>query len=168
MFFKNLKIFEKIENHDLRDTLFHTKQITKIVVTSLCVADEVKLQLAQSGVMTDRLLPLLHSCARAAESSDQEDSQQTEKLASDLLVLLLTGDRSMEALYDGGAGQVYKQSLNWLISPREHLRVCGALAIGNFARNGGCSPHFRSLWGGNCGSEWKFYETVMWDCNVRL
>ena len=42
----------------------------------------------------------------------------------------------MDILYEDGKGSVFKESLSWLQSASEHLRMSGALAIGNFARNG--------------------------------
>ena len=45
-------------------------------------------------------------------------------------------DPSMDILYEDGKGPVYEESLSWLQSASEHLRMSGALAIGNFARNG--------------------------------
>ena len=45
-------------------------------------------------------------------------------------------DPSMDILYEDGKGPVFKESLSWLQSASEHLRMSGALAIGNFARNG--------------------------------
>lgn len=42
----------------------------------------------------------------------------------------------MDILYEEGKGLVYTESVSWLQSPSEHLKMSGALAIGNFARNG--------------------------------
>ena len=49
---------------------------------------------------------------------------------------LLFIDESMEILYGGGHGAVYKASLRWLGTTNTQLQMAGALAIGNFARNG--------------------------------
>nr|KAG5690696.1 hypothetical protein BaRGS_005059 [Batillaria attramentaria] len=49
---------------------------------------------------------------------------------------------SMEKLYGGGEGLVFKQCIKWLESDVDSLRVLGALAIGNFARS---DAHCRQL-----------------------
>ena len=57
-------------------------------------------------------------------------------------------DGSMEKLYGGGEGQVFKQCVQWLEADTDNLKVLGALAVGNFARSGAfllllyeCSAH---------------------------
>ena len=45
-------------------------------------------------------------------------------------------DGSMEKLYGGGEGQVFKQCVQWLEADTDNLKVLGALAVGNFARSG--------------------------------
>ena len=57
-------------------------------------------------------------------------------------------DGSMEKLYGGGEGQVFKQCVQWLEADTDNLKVLGALAVGNFARSGAfllllyeCSSH---------------------------
>ena len=42
----------------------------------------------------------------------------------------------MEMLFDDGKGSIFQESLKWLDSKQEHLRLSGALAVGNFARSG--------------------------------
>ena len=49
---------------------------------------------------------------------------------------LYATDGSMEKLYGGGEGLVFKQCLQWLEADLDSLRVLGALAVGNFARSG--------------------------------
>lgn len=46
----------------------------------------------------------------------------------------------MEALYGGGEGQVYKQCMQWLDGNIIGLKTLGALAVGNFGRNGQFLP----------------------------
>lgn len=102
------------------------------LLCSLAENDEIKVKLAQS-FLCDHLIQTIQS------NSDElaESNQQLLKLSSDLIVLLLTGDKSMEILFENGKGTVYKESIRWLESSCEYLQISGALAIGNFARNDG-------------------------------
>lgn len=45
-------------------------------------------------------------------------------------------DKSMEALFMNSEGPVFYEIVKWLDSDVDHLRLSGALAVGNFARNG--------------------------------
>ncbi|XP_052767707.1 rap1 GTPase-GDP dissociation stimulator 1-like [Mya arenaria] len=95
--------------------------------------DEVKDALAQT-----ELCPHLISLAQTnvQQNADySEENQQKIKLSSDLLILLLTGERSMEVLFDDGKGEIFGASLKWLDSEQDHLQISGALAVGNFARS---------------------------------
>ena len=42
----------------------------------------------------------------------------------------------MDILYEEGEGVVFKETVAWLKAPSEQLQMSGALAVGNFARNG--------------------------------
>ena len=42
----------------------------------------------------------------------------------------------METLFAGGDGSVFIESVKWLDSESDNLKIAGALAIGNFARSG--------------------------------
>ena len=42
----------------------------------------------------------------------------------------------MEVLFEDAKGIIYQECLKWMTSTNEHLRMSGALAMGNFARNG--------------------------------
>ncbi|XP_025092022.1 rap1 GTPase-GDP dissociation stimulator 1-like isoform X4 [Pomacea canaliculata] len=64
-----------------------------------------------------------------------QDREECVKLSSDLLLSLLVGDGSMEKLYGGGEGMVFKQCVQWLEAKSDSLKVLGALAVGNFARS---------------------------------
>ncbi|KAK2186270.1 hypothetical protein NP493_207g02024 [Ridgeia piscesae] len=104
------------------------------LLANLAENDGVKVQLARSELKNGSLLSLLETTSKGTCESDE--NLQLEKLVADLVVLLLTGDESMELLYDEGKGVVFEQVLRWVQSPKEHLRSSGVLAIGNFARNG--------------------------------
>lgn len=45
-------------------------------------------------------------------------------------------DESMQKLFEGGKGSVFKKVLSWVPSNNHQLQLAGALAIANFARNG--------------------------------
>ncbi|XP_064612236.1 rap1 GTPase-GDP dissociation stimulator 1-B-like isoform X1 [Liolophura sinensis] len=100
------------------------------LMATLAESDDVKDQLAATS-LPDHMVRLIQSTNGLSDSS----SQHKEKLASDLLVLLLTGDRSMDILYGKGEGPVFLESVKWLLSDSEHLQIAGALAVGNFARS---------------------------------
>lgn len=100
------------------------------LIGTLCEHDAFKLQLAKEG-LCDHLLSLVAQ----HELSTEEEDQTILKLACDIVVLILTGDEGMEYLYKVGTGNVYKSSVAWLESSCDTLRLAGALAIGNFARN---------------------------------
>lgn len=61
-------------------------------------------------------------------------SPELGKMASELLVTILVGDKSMEKLYMSGEGPLLQQSVEWLSSENDSLKTLGTLAIGNFAR----------------------------------
>lgn len=42
----------------------------------------------------------------------------------------------MNIIYGNGEGPVYKELVSWLTSNMDDLQIAGALAMGNFARNG--------------------------------
>ena len=42
----------------------------------------------------------------------------------------------MEILFKNGEGPVFYEMIKWLDSDIDHLKLSGALAVGNFARNG--------------------------------
>ncbi|XP_022236777.1 rap1 GTPase-GDP dissociation stimulator 1-like, partial [Limulus polyphemus] len=92
--------------------------------------DEVKLQLAELG-FCERLLKLMQKCQEGAYNGE---SYNILKTVCDLIILILTGDDSMEKLYNGGTTEVYKKTMAWITSDDENLQIGGALAAGNFAR----------------------------------
>ena len=59
-----------------------------------------------------------------------------KQCSGDDMYVVCVSDGSMEKLYGGGEGQVFKQCVRWLEADMDNLRVLGALAIGNFARSG--------------------------------
>lgn len=94
-------------------------------------SDEIKLALAHKGTC-ELVYDLVQ---RYGSHVDDEGSRSILKMACDLIVVILTGDASMEFLYDNGKGKVYEQMVFWLNSEDVDLLSTGILAIGNFARN---------------------------------
>ncbi|KAK3091335.1 hypothetical protein FSP39_019020 [Pinctada imbricata] len=92
--------------------------------------DEVKEVLAETN-LSNHLIRVIQSNTGKIDS----DSQQTIKMASDLLVLLLTGDRGMEKLFSDGSSPLYLEIVKWLESENSQLQLSSVLSIGNFARN---------------------------------
>ncbi|XP_025060047.1 rap1 GTPase-GDP dissociation stimulator 1 [Alligator sinensis] len=98
--------------------------------------DVIKLQLVEAG-----LVECLLEIVQKTVDSDKEDDIAELKTASDLMVLLLLGDESMQKLFEGGKGSVFQRVLSWIPSNNHQLQLAGALAIANFARNDGNCIH---------------------------
>ncbi|KAL5018526.1 hypothetical protein ScPMuIL_004248 [Solemya velum] len=108
---------------------FHRDTILELLI-GLADWDEVKDALSETN-LSNQLIRII----QLNTGLHDDESQQSVKMASDLLVLLLTGDKSMEVLFGDGEGPVFVESVKWLESDNHHLQLSGALALGNFARN---------------------------------
>ncbi|XP_063466278.1 rap1 GTPase-GDP dissociation stimulator 1 isoform X10 [Symphalangus syndactylus] len=103
---------------------------------NLAELDAIKLQLVEAG-----LVECLLEIVQQKVDSDKEDDITELKTGSDLMVLLLLGDESMQKLFEGGKGSVFQRVLSWIPSNNHQLQLAGALAIANFARNDGNCIH---------------------------
>ncbi|RLU17626.1 hypothetical protein DMN91_009862 [Ooceraea biroi] len=92
--------------------------------------EDAKLLLAKAGVC-ELLLKLLE---KHGPHCNDEETRSILKVACNLIVLILTGDDSMNFLYDDSKGPVYRKLVEWLESLDEDLRITAVLAMGNFAR----------------------------------
>ncbi|PSN38110.1 hypothetical protein C0J52_00840 [Blattella germanica] len=92
--------------------------------------ENVKSHLAHAG-LCELLVELLE---KHKPLVDDDETRNLMKMACDLIVLILTGDVSMNVLYDEGKGKVFEQMVAWLSSGDEDLQITGVLAMGNFAR----------------------------------
>ncbi|KAM6176509.1 rap1 GTPase-GDP dissociation stimulator 1 [Erethizon dorsatum] len=124
-----VKLFKKQVEHDKREMIFE-------VLAPLAENDAIKLQLVEAG-----LVECLLEIVQEKVDSDKEDDIAELKTASDLMVLLLLGDESMQKLFEGGKGNVFQRVLSWIPSNNHQLQLAGALAIANFARNDGNCIH---------------------------
>ncbi|XP_034357017.1 rap1 GTPase-GDP dissociation stimulator 1 isoform X4 [Arvicanthis niloticus] len=124
-----VKLFKKQIEHDKREMIFE-------VLAPLAENDAIKLQLVEAG-----LVECLLEIVQQKVDSNKEDDVAELKTASDLLVLLLLGDESMQKLFEGGKGSVFQRVLSWIPSNNHQLQLAGALAIANFARNDGNCIH---------------------------
>ncbi|KAL6038544.1 hypothetical protein STEG23_002537 [Scotinomys teguina] len=124
-----VKLFKKQIEHDKREMIFE-------VLAPLAENDAIKLQLVEAG-----LVECLLEIVQQKVDSDKEDDIAALKTASDLMVLLLLGDESMQKLFEGGKGSVFQRVLSWIPSNNHQLQLAGALAIANFARNDGNCIH---------------------------
>ncbi|XP_076431175.1 rap1 GTPase-GDP dissociation stimulator 1 isoform X4 [Peromyscus maniculatus bairdii] len=124
-----VKLFKKQVEHDKREMIFE-------VLAPLAENDAIKLQLVEAG-----LVECLLEIVQQKVDSDKEDDIAELKTASDLMVLLLLGDESMQKLFEGGKGSVFQRVLSWIPSNNHQLQLAGALAIANFARNDGNCIH---------------------------
>ncbi|KAG9480339.1 rap1 GTPase-GDP dissociation stimulator 1 isoform X2 [Eleutherodactylus coqui] len=124
-----VKLFKKQTEHEKKEMIFE-------VLAPLAENDAIKLQLVEAGLV-ECLLDIVHLTV----SSEKDDDIAELKTASDLMVLLLLGDESMQKLFEGGKGSVFQRVLSWLPSHNHQLQLAGALAIANFARNDGNCIH---------------------------
>ncbi|XP_076756858.1 visceral mesodermal armadillo-repeats [Xylocopa sonorina] len=92
--------------------------------------ENAKLLLAKAGVC-ELLLKLLE---KHSPYCTDEETRSVLKIACNLIVLVLTGDDSMNSLYDDSNGIVYKKLVEWLESKDRDLQITAVLAMGNFAR----------------------------------
>nr|XP_034313658.1 rap1 GTPase-GDP dissociation stimulator 1-B isoform X2 [Crassostrea gigas] len=92
--------------------------------------DEVKDVLAETS-LSNNLIQII----QVNQGKLDPESQQLIKMASDLLILLLTGDKGAETMFANGEGPVFIESVKWLEDEDSRLQMAAVLAIGNFARN---------------------------------
>ncbi|XP_059210111.1 rap1 GTPase-GDP dissociation stimulator 1 isoform X2 [Centropristis striata] len=124
-----VRLFQKQKEHEKKEMIFE-------VLAPLAENDVIKLQLVEAGLVEC----LLEVVAQTVDGEREEDIAQL-KTASDLMVLLLLGDESMQKLFEGGKGSVFQRVLSWIPSHNHQLQLAGALAIANFARNDGNCIH---------------------------
>uniref|UniRef100_A0A7N6C106 Rap1 GTPase-GDP dissociation stimulator 1 n=1 Tax=Anabas testudineus TaxID=64144 RepID=A0A7N6C106_ANATE len=124
-----VRLFQKQTEHEKKEMIFE-------VLAPLAENDVIKLQLVEAGLVEC----LLDVVAQTVDGEREEDIAQL-KTASDLMVLLLLGDESMQKLFEGGKGSVFQRVLSWIPSHNHQLQLAGALAIANFARNDGNCIH---------------------------
>ncbi|GFQ73517.1 rap1 GTPase-GDP dissociation stimulator 1-A [Trichonephila clavata] len=119
-----LNLLEKPLNDDIMDSLLE-------LFGNLCENDSAKLSLVQMG-LCEKLVDIIQKHRNSG--SVVTGTFNINKSVPDLIILILTGDESMELLWENGQGVVYKETLSWLKSNDENLLIAGALATGNFAR----------------------------------
>uniref|UniRef100_A0A4W5NCQ9 Rap1 GTPase-GDP dissociation stimulator 1 n=1 Tax=Hucho hucho TaxID=62062 RepID=A0A4W5NCQ9_9TELE len=124
-----VRLFQKQAEHEKKEMIFE-------VLAPLAENDVIKLQLVEAGLVECLLDVVTHT----VDGKRDEDVAQL-KTASDLMVLLLLGDESMQKLFEAGKGSVFERVLSWVPSHNHQLQLAGALAIANFARNDGNCIH---------------------------
>ncbi|XP_012885236.1 PREDICTED: rap1 GTPase-GDP dissociation stimulator 1 isoform X2 [Dipodomys ordii] len=149
-----VKLFKKQIEHDKREMIFE-------VLAPLAENDAIKLQLVEAG-----LVECLLEIVQQKVDSDKEDDIAELKTASDLMVLLLLGDESMQKLFEGGKGNVFQRVLSWIPSNNHQLQLAGALAIANFARN--VVNKAKMLSAGVTGAVLKFLKSEMPPVQFKL
>ncbi|XP_076236296.1 visceral mesodermal armadillo-repeats isoform X2 [Calliopsis andreniformis] len=91
--------------------------------------ENVKLLLAKGGICE---LLLKHLEKHSPYCTDEE-TRSMLKIACNIIVLILTGDESMNYLYDNSNGVVYKKLVEWLKSEDKDLQITAVLAMGEAA-----------------------------------
>ncbi|XP_066576909.1 rap1 GTPase-GDP dissociation stimulator 1 isoform X1 [Amia ocellicauda] len=124
-----VKLFKKQAEHEKKEMIFE-------VLAPLAENDVIKLQLVEAG-----LVECLLDIVGQTVDGEREEEVAELKTASDLMVLLLLGDESMQKLFEEGKGSVFQRVLSWVPSHNHQLQLAGALAIANFARNDGNCIH---------------------------
>ncbi|XP_064193721.1 rap1 GTPase-GDP dissociation stimulator 1-like isoform X2 [Anguilla rostrata] len=124
-----VRLFRKQVEREKKEVIFE-------VLAPLAENDVIKLQLVEAG-----LVECLLDVVDEALGGGREEDLAELKTASDLLVLLLLGDESMQKLFEGGQGSVFQRVLSWVPSNSHQLQLAGALALANFARNDGNCIH---------------------------
>ncbi|XP_062518909.1 rap1 GTPase-GDP dissociation stimulator 1-like isoform X2 [Corticium candelabrum] len=74
-------------------------------------------------------------CDEQTEGAISDEGMAIAYKAADLINLILTGDESMNMLFNDGHSRVVAAATHWLTLPYKKLVAAGALAIGNCARN---------------------------------
>uniref|UniRef100_A0A8C7LSS4 Rap1 GTPase-GDP dissociation stimulator 1 n=1 Tax=Oncorhynchus mykiss TaxID=8022 RepID=A0A8C7LSS4_ONCMY len=120
-----VRLFQKQAEHEKKEMIFE-------VLAPLAENDVIKLQLVEAGLVECLLDVVTHTV-----NGERDEDVAQLKTASDLMVLLLLGDESMQKLFDAGKGSVFERVLSWVPSHNHQLQLAGALAIANFARNDG-------------------------------
>ncbi|KAF7408298.1 hypothetical protein HZH66_002835 [Vespula vulgaris] len=111
---------------------------TSLEISEMCLEllydqaddEEVKLLLTKANI-PELLLKLIETHGPKCTS---EETRSVLKVACNLIILILTGDNSMNILYNNGKGTVYNNFVKWLDSNDEDFQVTAVLAVGNFAR----------------------------------
>ncbi|KPI98150.1 Rap1 GTPase-GDP dissociation stimulator 1-B [Papilio xuthus] len=134
------------EPHINKIVLEVLQETSSMAVSELCLEhlltqaehEEVKSLLAREGgvqLLCARLEGLRARRATGELAGPHAELDALAKLACDLIVIVLTGDEAMRALYGEGAGAVYLQAVRWLEAGEGELLPTALLAIGNFARD---------------------------------
>ncbi|XP_045534406.1 rap1 GTPase-GDP dissociation stimulator 1-B [Papilio machaon] len=136
------------EPHINKIVLEVLQETSSIEVSELCVEhlliqaehEEVKSLVAREGgvqLLCARLEGLRARRAAGELAAPHPELDALAKQACDLIVIVLTGDEAMRALYGAGAGEVYLQAVRWLETADDDLPLLSTalLAVGNFARD---------------------------------
>lgn len=105
-------------------------------IASLAENDMMKLEFAQQKIV-EALLDIADKYVKPVQPQASFDQEfDVGKVATDIIVLLLTGDESMRYLFNDGQSSLFKKVMSeWLVSTNEMYQISAALALGNFARS---------------------------------
>ncbi|KAL5260369.1 hypothetical protein ACHWQZ_G010480 [Mnemiopsis leidyi] len=86
----------------------------------------IQMQLYQSGVLS-QIVDIINT------SLDETDADAIERIASEILVLVVSHDGIAQLVFEDKALDLTKEAMDWMKGYQEHLKGTGALVIGNLA-----------------------------------
>lgn len=86
----------------------------------------IQMQLYQSGVL-NQIVEIINT------SLDETDTAAIERIASEILVLVVSHDGIAQLVFEDTALDLTKEAMDWMKGYQEHLKGTGALVIGNLA-----------------------------------
>lgn len=129
--FLNEKLIKILADILASDASTELSELSLELLHSQAENDKIQILLAKSGVckvLVDLLEKHVGKC-------QDEEAKALLKIACNLIVIILTGDESMNLLYSDSKGIVYKKMISWLEDNYDDdLKVTAVLAMGNFAR----------------------------------
>ncbi|XP_077999749.1 rap1 GTPase-GDP dissociation stimulator 1-like [Glandiceps talaboti] len=128
-----VKLLEQQDDGEIHEAILE-------IISVLAENDLVKVNLTKFHLA--EILAKLMKTHRGYQANFTHTSRRSseafslEKAATDIIVLILTEDESMNILFNNGKGELLQEVLSsWLQSSSMQRKISGALVIGNFARS---------------------------------
>ncbi|KAF7990828.1 hypothetical protein HCN44_000633 [Aphidius gifuensis] len=129
--FFNDKLIKILADILENDTSTELSELSLELLHSQAENDKIQIMLAKAGVCK----VLVNLLEKHIEKCKDEEARTLLKIACNLIVIIITGDESMNLLYDNSNGLIYKKMISWLDNNTDDdLKVTAVLSMGNFAR----------------------------------